>query len=225
MIIGHRGACGYAPENTLASFRKALELGVDGVELDVHLCASGEPVVIHDESLERTTSGKGFVRERTLEELKTLDAGNGEAVSSLSEVLAMLDKRCRVFIEIKADEAAIPTALLVEQCVLKDGWAYDQLILIAFHHHLLQDMRRVNARFHTGALLVGIPVNYAQIALDAGANYILPSINQLNTPFVQDAHQRGLKVSTWTANSDAQISKAKALGVDAIMSDYPDKVV
>lgn len=224
IVVGHRGASGHAPENTLLSFRKALALGVDAVELDVHLCASGEPVVIHDDTLERTTSGKGFVRERTLAELHMLDAGQGETVPSLAQVLDLLDKNCLVFIEIKADEAALPTAILVEQYVLKHGWHYEQLVLIAFNHALLLDVRRLNPRLHTGALFYGIPVALAQMAKDADAVYALPGVGQLNARLAEDARAKGLTLLTWTANSDLQIDKAIALDVDGIMSDFPDRV-
>ena len=224
LVVGHRGACGHAPENTLASFHKAIALGVDAVELDVHLCASGEPVVIHDETLERTTNGKGFVRDATLEALRLVDAGDGEPVPSLGEVLDLLDRRCRVFIEIKADEAAIPTALLVEHYVLRQGWSYDQLVLIAFNHALIQDARRVNPRLHTGALFVGTPVTLAQIAEEAGALYVLPAVGQLNVRLVEDTHARGLQLFTWTANSFEQVEKAIAMKADGIMGDYPDRI-
>lgn len=225
IIIGHRGAAGHFPENTLGGFDRAVALGAQGIELDVHLCASGEPVVIHDETLDRTTNGRGFVRDHALDVLSNLDAGEGETLPTLAQVFDHLDKRCRIFIEIKADEAAIPAALLAEKYVLEHGWHYEQLVLIAFNHQLLLDIQHVNPRLHTGALFVGIPATLCQIASDAGAIYALPAIGQLNARLVEDAQQRKLKVFTWTCNTAAQILKAKALGVDGIMGDYPDRVV
>lgn len=224
-VIGHRGAAGHVPENTLLSFRRALEMGVDAVELDVHLSASGEVVVIHDDTLDRTTNGTGPVRDKTLAELQALQAGGVGHIPSLAEVLDLIDKRCRVFIEVKADEAALPAAFLIEWYVHKCGWRYDQLILISFHHHLLTDVTRANPNIVTGALFVGIPVHYAQIAADAGASYAMPGIGQCNAPLVEDAKKRGLKTVVWTANTPAQIEKAKALGVDGICSDFPDRVL
>src|ERR1700730_9477951 len=98
--IGHRGACGHAPENTLASMKKALDFGVHGFEFDIQMSKDGEPVVIHDDTLERTTNGKGLVSDFTLKELQQFDAGNGERIPSLRDVLDMVDKRCRLFIEL-----------------------------------------------------------------------------------------------------------------------------
>lgn len=220
--IGHRGACGHEPENTLRSFRKAMELGVDGVELDVHICASGEPVVIHDETLERTTNGTGLVALKQLSELKTFDAGQGERIPTLQEVIDLLNKKIRIFIELKDDNAVPPVVALIEQSV-KKGWKYEQLTIIAFNHHLLLAAKRQNPKIETGALLVGIPATYAQCAVEAKANVINPAIGFVNKDFVDDAHKRGLKVYCWTVNSQAQIAKAKRAGVDGMMGDYPDR--
>jgi len=106
--IGHRGAAGHAPENTLASFRKAIELGLDMTELDVHVCASGELVVIHDENVDRTTNSKGWVSKLSLTELKRLDAGAGETVPTLAEVLDLLKDRIMLNIELKGLGTAEP---------------------------------------------------------------------------------------------------------------------
>ncbi len=115
--IGHRGAMGYAPENTLGSFAKALELGVDGIELDVHVCKSGEVVVIHDERVDRTTNGKGQVKEMTLKELKELDAGKGERIPTLEEVLDFVDRRAFIDIELKAEGIGNSVADIVRKYI------------------------------------------------------------------------------------------------------------
>src|SRR6056297_2287931 len=99
--IGHRGAMGYEPENTLRSFKKAIELNVDMVELDVYVCSSGELVVIHDDKVDKTTNGKGYVSEKSFDELRKLDAGMGEKIPTLQEVLDLIDKRAKVNIELK----------------------------------------------------------------------------------------------------------------------------
>ncbi len=115
--IGHRGAAGHAPENTLDSFRKAVELECDMTELDVHVCASGEVVVIHDETLDRTTDGKGQVSDHKLSELKQLDAGNGEEIPTLAEVLMLLKDKVMLNIELKG----LGTAKPVYDLVIKTG--------------------------------------------------------------------------------------------------------
>ncbi len=112
--IGHRGAMGYAPENTLKSFKKALELNINCVELDVHACKSGELAVIHDDEVDRTTNGKGYIAEKDLNEVKILDAGEGEKIPLLSEVLDLIDKRIKINIELKAEGTAKPVYEMIE---------------------------------------------------------------------------------------------------------------
>ena len=104
--ISHRGACGYEPENTLASFKKAIEINADMIELDVHVCKTGEVVVIHDEKVNRTTNGKGYVSQKNLESLKKLDAGKGKKIPTLIEVLDLVNKRVKVNIELKGKKTA-----------------------------------------------------------------------------------------------------------------------
>src|SRR5271170_4029312 len=108
--IGHRGACGHAPENTLASMKKALAFGVHGFEFDIQMSKDGEPVVIHDDTLDRTTNGTGAVNAHTLAQLQTLDAGAGETIPTLRDVLDMVDRRCMLFVELKSEFATAPVA-------------------------------------------------------------------------------------------------------------------
>ena len=222
--IGHRGACGHAPENTLLSMHKALEFGVDGFEFDVQVSKGGEPVVIHDETLERTTNGKGNVGDYSLQELRAFDAGKGEKIPSLHDVFDFVDKRCRLFIELKAESSTFPVVELINEYVEKYGWGYEQLFVCSFDHGQIVDVRRKNSHIRTCALLAGIPVSLAAIAQEAGAWAINPCIHHINQALVEDAHSRGLKVMTWTANTPKDIAKAKALGVDGIISDYPDRL-
>ncbi len=222
--IGHRGACGHAPENTLASIRKALELGVHGFEFDIQLSKDGEPVVIHDDTLERTTNGSGKVSDHTLEALQKLDAGGGEPIPSLRDVLELVDKRCRLFIELKAPDAAAPVAEMLSHYVENVGWTWEQLYVVSFDHLQIAAMRAMLPEIRTGALLVGIPVSLAAIATEAGAWAINPCIHHISQALVDDAHHRGLKVLTWTANKPEHIAKAKSLGVDGIFSDFPERL-
>jgi len=223
--IAHRGACAYAPENTLLSLRKGFELGADALECDVHLCKSGEPVVIHDETLSRTTNGKGKVREHTLAQLKTLDAGQGETIPTLAEYLDALGKHT-IFIEIKTAEAALAVAGLVHRYVERGILQYEQMIVISFDW---QSLLQVKA-FDPEILISASPRTkqasdgFIRKAKDAGMIGINPDIRHLTKPTVQLAHKHGLQVFTWTANSKADIAKAQKLGVDGIMSDFPDRL-
>lgn len=222
--IGHRGACGHAPENTLLSMRKALELGVHGFEFDIQMSKDGEPVVIHDETLERTTSGKGNVSDYTWQELQQFEAGKGEKIPTLRNVLDMVDKRCRLFIELKAPGSEAAVADILKHYVEQMGWTYEQLYICAFDHLQIAAIKKFDPGFRTCALIAGIPVTLAAIASEAGAWSINPNIHHINKALVEDAHRRNLKVLTWTANTPAQIAKAKSLGVDGIFSDFPEKI-
>lgn len=217
--IGHRGAAGHAPENTLASFHKAIALGCAGFEFDVQLSKDGEPVIIHDETLERTTNGKGLVCDFTFAELQTFDAGNGENIPHLREVLALANDRVHLYIEPKA-VGAIDAIL----AATKGKISHAHFTLLAFDHTELLRAKTINANVQTCALFECIPARLAEIGLDAKANAIGPYIGCINQALVDDAHARGLKVFTWTANSEADILKAKNLGVDGIISDFPEKI-
>lgn len=222
--IGHRGACGYAPENTLASMRKALELGVDGFEFDIQLSKDGVPVVIHDDTLERTTGGKGLVSDFTLKELQELDAGNGEKIPSLQEVINMVDRRTRLFIELKAENSTKPVVDIINNAVKNLGWNYEHFFICSFNHQQIAESRTLIPEVRTCALLVGIPVSLAQIAVEAGAWSLSPAIHHINQALVDDAHARGLKVLVWTADKPEEIAKARALKVDGIISNFPDRL-
>ena len=222
--IGHRGAMGHAPENTLASMKKALSFGVHGIEFDIQLSREGEPVVIHDDTLERTTNGKGPVSALSLHELQALDAGGGEKIPSLRDVCDVVDKRCRLFVELKAPASEGPVAELLTYYIERLGWSYEQFFICAFDHRQIAAVRARNPEFRTCALFAGIPVSLSEIALEAGAWAINPNIYHMDQSLVDDAHRRGLKVITWTANTVHEIEKARALGVDGIISNYPDRL-
>lgn len=219
---GHRGACGHAPENTLASFKKALELGVAGVEFDIQLSLDNEPMVIHDDTLERTTNGKGLVREHSYAELSKLDAGRGEKIPHLNDIFELFANKIELFIELKSDAAAQVEKVI--RAWVKKGWDYKNIWVISFNHLQLVEIRKLNPNIQTGALLVGIPVTLAQVAADAGAQSLNPAVHHMNKALVDDAKKRGLKVITWTANDPHTIAKARALGVDGAFSDYPERL-
>lgn len=237
--VGHRGAMGHVAENTLASFAKAIELGVDALECDVHVCkpsvharsglrssahTGGEPVVIHDLTVDRTTNGKGRVRDLTLEQLKELDAGGGEKIPTLRELMDFVKGRMPLFIELKSPDSVAPVANLVNEYVAAGVWDYEDLLVISFNHPLLIEVKRLNPNIVTGATIEGIPADYAETIVATGAGWVNPCIDFLNEPFVTDARAKGLKIFTWTCNSEQAISRAKRLGADAIASDYPERL-
>jgi glycerophosphoryl diester phosphodiesterase len=223
LLIGHRGACGYEPENTLLSFSKAIEMGVHGVELDVHVCKTGELIVIHDSSLERTTNGIGKITEKTLDELKLLDAGKGEKIPTLAEVLDLAkEKSIMVNIELKGYGTLIPTVNLLKEYFQK-GFAPSKIIITSFIHQYIKDMRSMLPVVSTGLLIRSELLGFAALAETADADYLVTFYEFANENVIEDAHSRGVKVMTYTVNDKEKIKKLKDMGVDGIITNFPDR--
>ena len=221
--IAHRGASGTYPENTMLAFRQALELGANALELDVFMCQSGEPVVIHDPTLERTTSGKGRVNAHTLEALKSFYAGRGEKIPSLYEALDAFAQNTIIFIEIKELAASQSVAKLISNFV-KKGVPYSHMPVIGFDKSWLLAARAVDPNILIGYTTEKATLDDCDYAKSLGAWSINPCIDHLNETFVKHAHALGLTVITWTANTPEQINKAKMHKVDGIISDFPERL-
>ena len=140
--FGHRGARGHEPENTLRSVRKALELGADGIEVDVYF-ADGQLVVMHDRTLGRTTNGSGFVTRKSFAYLRSLDAGRGERIPTLAEVFDTVTHRAVINVELKGPRTAAPVTALIDEYVRQRGWRYDEFLVSAFDHTQLRDRKSV----------------------------------------------------------------------------------
>ena len=223
--IGHRGACGYEPENTLRSFKKALDLNVDMVELDVHNCKSGELVVIHDEKIDRTTNGKGFVKDLTLDELKKYDAGLGEIIPTLEEVLDLIDRKVKVAVELKGKHTAAPVALLIEKYVKEKGWLYDDFLVISFMHDEVFEFKKLCLNVSVGLSFAKIPKD--KKALEEEMNdidYLVTSFKRINLKFIEQMDKKGVKVIAYTVNKTRDIKRMTDFGVYGIVSDYPDLI-
>lgn len=222
--IGHRGAPPVMPENTISSFRKAIALGADGIELDVHLCKSSEPVVIHDDTVERTTDGKGKVSDFTLAELRELHIARGEHIPTLKEVLEALGDDIYCFVEVKTVDAALPTAELISSYV-KKGWQGEKLYLVSFKLTALQAAIKEFPQLRIGASFEE-QFEHDDIikAKKLGAHTILPDHCLLTPQHVETAHELGMKVFTWTVNEPSNIRRASAMQVDGIITDYLDRL-
>ncbi len=223
LCIGHRGAMGHASENTLCSMRKALDFGVKWVELDVYY-VEGELVVIHDDRLERTTNGTGYIQEQSLDYLRSLDAGNGEQIPFLSEILETIDGRAGINIELKGIGTAEPVVKLIKDCITKDKWDLDKFLVSSFNHIELSKAKELFPELNIGALMCAMPVDYAVFAERLNAFSINLSIEFINREFVIDAHSRGLKVFVYTVNHPDDIKKMYDIGVDGVFTNYPDRV-
>lgn len=228
-IIAHRGASGEAPENTMAAFRRALAIGVDAVELDVHLSADGEPVIIHDPVLARTTDGSGLVSEHTAAALRRLDAGRwfgkpfaGERIPSLAEALDLL-RSVGVIIEIKNGPIYYPEiAARVAEVVKASGHA--AVTASSFDHHVLPEIAALVPEVDTAVLFTARPIDPVRLARDAGARRLHPQWAFVTPDLLEGAHAAGLRVDTWTVNDVPEMARLAAAGVDGIITNFPDRL-
>ncbi len=215
---------GYEPENTLRSFRKALDMGCHMVELDVQRCRTGELVVIHDDTLERTTNGTGQVREKTLEELGALNAGKGEKIPLLEEVLDTIRGKSRVNIELKGLGTARPVARLIDRCRSEKGWINEAFLVSSFDYEELSAFRKLDPESPVGILFKEIPTGLFEFARSIRAFSFNPLFRIVDTDLVDTAHREGIRVLVWTVNEPEDIDRMKTLGVDGICSNYPDRI-
>lgn len=222
LVFAHRGASGYAPENTLLAIEKALAMKVDAIEIDVHL-SDGELVVIHDRFVNNTTNGIGKVSKMSFQEIRQLDAGHGQQVPTLDEVLRCIHGQCLLNIELKANKTVLPVLALVDKAVKEYGYTYNQFLFSSFNHHLLHEIKTSRANLNIGALTASCPLDYAAFAANLNAYSVHISIDFINTEFVQDAHQRGLKVFVYTVDDEDDILEMHHLNVDGIFSNYPTR--
>ncbi len=213
---------GHAPENTLRSVRKALELGAPCVEVDVFY-VDGHLVVFHDERLERTTNGSGYIRDQTFDYLRTLDAGDGEKIPTLAEVAETIDRRAGLNIELKGPGTARPVVESIAS--FRDrGWHDDLFLVSSFDRRELEEVRRCDSRVKIGVLISGLPVGDAAFASALGAYSVHPSIRFVYRRFVDDAHSRGLRVFVFTVDNPEDMMRMKELGVDGVFTNFPERV-
>jgi glycerophosphoryl diester phosphodiesterase len=214
--IGHRGARAYAPENTLTSFKKALEIGVDAVELDVRKTKDNQIVVIHDADVKRTTNGEGLVSELTLKEIKSFSAEGGEKIPTLEETLDFLDKKVKVFVELKETGVEEQVLSIVHAKGLEKN-----VVITSFLEDALKKVRELDKDIETG-LIYAKHKNPVKAALELKANYLFAFYRFTHTANVQKAHENGLKVIVWTINTPQEVEEYAKKGVDGIASDKPD---
>ena len=215
MIIGHRGAAALEPENTLLSIERAMDIGVDAVEIDVHLSKDKELVVIHDATVDRTTNGTGPVSSYTVQEIKGLDAGKGEAIPTLQEVIDLIDRRAMLVIELKEEG----TERSVVDLIIRNN-LFDKSCIISFWHRLVKTVKEMDSRIKTGVLLVGSPVD-ACIATQASADALVMKYSFVDQEFVKIAHEKGLKVFIWNIDDQDLLRPYVDMGVDAIGTNDP----
>jgi len=219
-IIAHRGASGSYPENTLLAIEQALLAKVDGIEIDV-FCVENELVVIHDEDVSRTTNGKGLLQDFTFRQLQQLDAGLGQQVPTLWQVLQLVNNQTLLNIELKGADTAEPLFELLKKAETELGTEPDKLLISSFNHHLLKQIKKQRPDLKIGALTASLPLDYAAFATELGAWSVNCDRGFINLQMVEDAHRRGLQVLVYTVNDAVTAKKMQQLGVDGIFCNYP----
>lgn len=243
LVIAHRGGSGLFPENTLYAFERAVEMGVDVIELDVHATSDGQLVVIHDPTVQRTTDGTGRVNEMTLGELKSLNAGyrfssdgggtfqfrqNGIKVPTLREVFAALPKM-RFNIEPKQ---AAPSIIKPLCGIIHEYQMVDRVVIGSFRQGIIDEFRRECVNVATSASTAEVGQFLAMYKTGLNKSYSaemqalqIPEFVGITREFIEAAHERGLKVHVWTVNETKAMERLLKMGVDGIMTDYPDRLL
>lgn len=230
LVWAHRGASGYAPENTMEAFELAAKMGADGIELDVHFTSDGQVVVLHDEKIDRTSNAQGAVSGYTLAELKQFDFGyhfydgqrKGVKISTLDEVydfIAPLDMVVNV--EIKSADPDISRACDI---VAERHGMREKVIYSSFDHFQLQRMKEVCPSAFIAPLYGFNMLSPWTYSLDIGARAVHPRFNQIRLleDYVLNCHKLGIRVHTWTPNTEEDIKFVLESGADAIITNYPD---
>jgi glycerophosphoryl diester phosphodiesterase len=217
--IGHRGAAGHAPENTLAAVRKGIELGVDFVEIDVRRTTDGALVVVHDATVNRTTSGKGQVAALTLRGLSALDAGKGQRIPTVEEVLEVAVGRTGLMLEIKVTGIAHLTVQAVRKAQFQGPVLY-----ASFLHQELTQVRAIAPEATLMVLLDRLPRSPVAYAAQYRPDYVGLRHDRASRDLVDAFHRANVLVWVYTANTLKDIQRAISIGVDGVISDFPDRI-
>lgn len=230
IVFAHRGASGDYPENTLLAFKKAIELGVTGIELDVHKTKDNKIVVIHDEDIERTFKGKGLIAHHTLEELKRFNSRKLEfrdqeecRICTLQEVLDLLVTKPNIClnIELKTDEIEYEGIEADVIALVKSYHMADRIILSSFNHNSLKRCKTIDASIKVGALYHYPIDNVVKYALELGVDAIHPNVELVTKELIEACHVNNITVNTYTVNSPKVMRQLIAGGIDGIFTDYP----
>ena len=231
LIWGHRGASGHAPENTLPAFKMAADMGADGVELDIQMTSDGVIVVCHDETIDRTSSGAGWLKDFTFDQLRRLDFSNGNGayegtkIPSMEEVLDLLDSTgLTINIELKTGIIfydRIEEKIL--ELVKRKGWE-DRVIYSSFNHYTVRRIKELDPAAKVGLLYADGPIDMPGYGHRLGADALHPAFYNLQYPqFMEDSRRYGLDINVWTVNSEKELLACREYGVNAVITNYPAK--
>ncbi|MDO6601168.1 glycerophosphoryl diester phosphodiesterase [Arenibacter palladensis] len=224
LVIGHRGAMGHETENTLASIQKAMDLGVDMIEIDVFKIKSGETVVFHDEEVERLTDSVGKIEDYNFEDLQKLTLIGDHKIPTLQEVLNLIDKKVQLNIELKGANTADRVNFIMNYYIKEKGWSMDKFIISSFRWDELKTMRTLNADVPIAILVYGDPLNALEIGNELDAVAINPYFEDLTLENVNEIKKAGFKIYPWTVNEPEEIEAVERLGVDGIITNYPERI-
>ena len=230
LVWAHRGASGYAPENTLAAFQKAVDLGADGVELDIQLTKDDQIVVIHDEKIDRTSDGKGWVKDYTLEELRAFNYNRTKPeykhadIPTMREVFELL-KPTGLFINIEIKTGVVFYEKIEEKilALTKEMGMEDRVCYSSFNHYTVIRIHELKPDAEVGFLYADGPIDMPSYGVKHGVNALHPALYNLQYDgFVKECKEKGLKLNVWTVNERPYMEMCCQYGVDAIITNYPD---
>ena len=224
LVIGHRGAMGHETENTLASIQKALDLKADMIEIDVFRIESGEIAVFHDERVERLTNGGGRIEEYNIVDLRKLILDGNHKIPLLQDVLKSMDHKARLNIELKGANTVNRVNFIVNRYIERNGWTNSDFLISSFNWDALRAFRNLNDSIPVAVLTEEDPGEAIAIAKELRAEAINPHYKSLNKDNVSRIKDAGFKIYTWTVNTPEDIAYMKELGVDGIITNYPERV-
>ena len=224
LVIGHRGAMGHETENTLASIQKALDLGVDMIEIDVFKIQSGEIVVFHDERLERLSNAAGKIEEYNMFDLNKVILDGNHKIPMLQDVLKLIDNKARLNIELKGANTADRVNFITDVYIRDRGWTTESFLISSFNWDELRAMRNLNATIPIAILTAGNPSEAIPIARELSAEAINPNYKQLTRENNLEIQEAGFKTYVWTVNEAADIKAMRDFGVDGIITNYPERI-
>lgn len=230
LVWAHRGASGYAPENTLAAFQKAVDLDADGVELDIQLTKDDQIVVIHDETIDRTSDGKGWVKDYTLEELRAFNYNRTKPeykhadIPTMREVFELL-KPTGLFINIEIKTGVVFYEKIEEKilALTKEMGMEDRVCYSSFNHYTVTRIHELKPDAEVGFLYADGPIDMPSYGVKHSVNALHPALYNLQYDgFVKECKEKGLKLNVWTVNERPYMEMCCQYGVDAIITNYPD---
>ena len=224
LLIGHRGAMGILPENTLSSIELAINLGCDAVEIDVFKCASGELVVFHDKKVNKLTNGYGRIEKMSLDEIKKLIVIGNEKIPTLTEVLDLINGKIILNIELKGRNTAIPTHKLLNKYFLNSKWTPDKILISSFIQNELTDFRMLDNNVRLGVLIEKNIEKSIKFSKRINAFSINPDYKLLDKKTLMLIKENGFKVYPWTVNDMDKFNSLFEMGVDGIITDFPNLV-